>query len=155
MPRWLNSSRPCPSIGYRVAHGAGLAEHPVPWPAVLLLVVVVAVLVLRWRRGRAVKGAALALFGLLLAAVAAFMTAQPSAPVWRVLQPVLGQLQYPWRFMTLAGLGLAVAAGAAFGTSRGTQPRPAGKAPAHAYAFGALAALIGLAFMVNGLARVP
>lgn len=142
-----------PLYQYRVAHGVGLAEHPLAWPSALLAFVVLLVLFLRMRRGRAVAGGSLAVFGLLLAAVAVLMTAQPSSPVWGALQPVLGQLQYPWRFMVLAALGLTLAAGAAFGGST-TTPRTA-PSSLHAYAFGALAALVGLSFALNGLPRVP
>ncbi len=144
-----------PLYQYRLSHGAGGAEHPLAWPAVLVFLAVAGWLAWRLVRREKTPGADLAVFGLALAAVAVFMTAAPSLPAWKTLLPVLGQLQYPWRFMTLAGLGLAIAAGAPFSVLR----TPAGsRAPiprAGRYALIALAGVIGLAFMVNALARVP
>lgn len=141
-----------PLYQYRASHGAGAAEHPLAWPGALLAVLVLAALLLGVRRGR--RNIGIAVFGVALAAAAALMTAQPAAPIWAALQPILGQLQYPWRFMTLAALGLTIAAGAAVG--RPTSRSGVSAAwPLRTYAFGALSASVGLAFMVNGLARVP
>lgn len=52
-----------------------------------------------------------------LALLSSFMMLSYSLPLWRLSQPLLGFLQYPWRFMTLAGLALAflIGSGALFG----------------------------------------
>ncbi len=47
-----------------------------------------------------------------LALFALFMLTRSSLFLWRPLTPVLGHLQYPWRFLSLAALALAVIAGA-------------------------------------------
>ena len=100
-----------PLYQYRLSHGAGAAEHPLGWPAALLFAGIAGWLVWRWAARKPVAGAAMAVYGLALAAAAALMTGTPSLPAWRLLQPVLAQLQYPWRFMTLVALGLAIAVG--------------------------------------------
>jgi hypothetical protein len=43
-----------------------------------------------------------------------FMMLSCSLPLWRLTQPVLASLQYPWRFMSLASVGLAMLAGFIF-----------------------------------------
>jgi len=100
-----------PLYRYRISHGAGAAEHPLGWPAALLLVAIAGWLAWRWAARRPVTGAAPAVYGLALAGAAALMTSAPSLAIWRLFEPVLAQLQYPWRFMTLVALGLAIAAG--------------------------------------------
>jgi len=107
-----------PLYRYRISHGTGVAEHPLGWPAALLLVGIAGWLAWRWAARKPVAapgpqaaGAAPAVYGLALAGAAALMTSAPSLPVWRLFEPVLAQLQYPWRFMTLVALGLAIAAG--------------------------------------------
>ena len=49
-----------------------------------------------------------------LSLTALFMTTDLSAGVWRLLHNPLAFLQYPWRFMTLAALGLAMCAALLF-----------------------------------------
>ncbi|MCC7353887.1 MAG: hypothetical protein IT330_09035 [Anaerolineae bacterium] len=51
-------------------------------------------------------------FGLLLTVISVFMMTTPSLPIWKPLTPVLGHLQYPWRFLTLAAVGFITLAGA-------------------------------------------
>jgi len=163
-----------PLYGYRAAHGAGLAEHPLSWPAALFLLAIAGWLALRWATRRPAANAAVALYGLCLAAAAALMTAAPSLPAWRLLQPVLAQMQYPWRFMTLAALGLAIAAGALVAPlhagsfdSVPARKRPGLRSgclrfwpnqelPRRARGVrSVLVAIMALAFVVNGLALVP
>ncbi len=43
-----------------------------------------------------------------------FMMLNCSLPLWRLTQPVLASLQYPWRFMSLASVGLAMLTGFLF-----------------------------------------
>ncbi|MFZ1755710.1 MAG: hypothetical protein WAU10_18305, partial [Caldilineaceae bacterium] len=45
-------------------------------------------------------------YHLLLALAAIGMTTTLALPLWLPLTPLLGHLQYPWRFLLLAGLGL-------------------------------------------------
>ncbi len=142
-----------PVYQYRVAHGAGLAGHPLSWPAALLFLVVLVWLMWNVLRRRTVSSFSVAAFGLGLAAVSVFMTAAPALPLWHALMPVLGQLQYPWRFMTLVALGLTLAAGALFARPQGTAPVP--RSLIQRYALPAFGVFMALAFIVGGLARVP
>lgn len=82
------------------------AAPTVPLPAWLLLIVALAVIGLAWRRRRAPAGA---LAGALVAVlVAVWLTTASSAVIWRLLEPLLGKLQFPWRWQAIAGTGLAV-----------------------------------------------
>jgi hypothetical protein len=56
----------------------------------------------------------LLLFFLAVTLCSIFMTLSYSLPVWRLTQPVLASLQYPWRFMALTSLGVALVTGALF-----------------------------------------
>ncbi len=97
-----------PFYSYRVQHG-GQADHPLSWLTVLLFLGVLGVLV--WRATRPRGGAAatpVAGFGLALVAASAYMTTLPALPIWQPLAPILANLQYPWRFLTLTALGLAM-----------------------------------------------
>ena len=82
------------------------AAPTVPLPAWLLLIVALAVLGLAWRRRRALAGVLAGGLAAVLAAV--WLTTASSAIVWRLLEPVLGKLQFPWRWQAIAGTGLAV-----------------------------------------------
>ena len=42
----------------------------------------------------------------LLTIGSAFMSTAPSLPLWIPLEPLLAHLQYPWRFLTLTGVGV-------------------------------------------------
>ncbi len=81
----------------------------------------------------ALAGAALLLHGrgqsraplaatLLLLLAALFMTTQASALLWRLGEPVLGRLQFPWRWQAIAAPALALAA--ALGLARLRTDRP-------------------------------
>jgi hypothetical protein len=56
----------------------------------------------------------LLLFFLVVTLCSIFMMLRCSLPVWRLTQPVLASLQYPWRFMALTSLGTAMLAGHLF-----------------------------------------
>jgi len=79
------------------------ADYPLSWIVVALLVFAFGLWVWRGRRqtARPIMG-----FGLLLVVVATLMTSAASLPIWEPLTPVLGSLQYPWRFMVLVAVGL-------------------------------------------------
>jgi hypothetical protein len=67
------------------------------------------------------------LFFLVVTLVSIFMMLNYSLPLWRLTQPVLASLQYPWRFMALTSLGLAFLSGGLFlpfeGLARETRRR--------------------------------
>jgi hypothetical protein len=62
------------------------------------------------------------LFFLLLTLASIFMMLSYSLPLWRLTQPVLASLQYPWRFMALTSLGLAFLSGGLFLPLEGLAP---------------------------------
>ena len=82
------------------------AAPTVPLPAWLLLIVALAALGLAWRK-RAMPAGALA-SGMVAVLAAVWLTTASSVFIWRFLEPVLGKLQFPWRWQTIAGTGLAV-----------------------------------------------
>ncbi len=109
------------------------ADHPLSW-AVLALVLLA--LGLWLRRGRGQPGRPVVGFGLLLVFAAALMTSAASLPVWAPLTPVLGSLQYPWRFMLLVAVGLIPPAAALPGLLAGGRAGAYAKAQSqHSFAF--------------------
>ena len=75
------------------------------------LVLAAASLILVFRRGgiRTIPGR-FALAGALIAGAGAVMSTELSEPLWKAL-PSIQYLNYPWRFLALAGLGLSLLAG--------------------------------------------
>ena len=80
--------------------------YPLSWFALALTAVVAVLLLLRWRQRRLPAAWPLILFHWGVAVFAMLMTTVVSAPVWDLLKPILGNLQYPWRFLVLEALGL-------------------------------------------------
>ncbi len=96
---------------YRAAYD-GPVVHPQNWLAVAILILVAGLLVWRWRQRRIPEQTAILVFHLLLAVAAILMTTTLSLPIWHPLTFLLGFLQYPWRFLSLAAVGVAVSGGA-------------------------------------------
>lgn len=109
-PLWSVVS-PSPIYPYRPGQLAA-AEYPVG----LVQVSVAGLAVLGWclRRPRAPDASFYPVLALMALAVALglFMTTTASLPIWMGFEPLLGFLQYPWRFQALAALGTAFLAGA-------------------------------------------
>ena len=80
--------------------------YPLSWFALALTVLVAVLLLLRWRERRLPAAWPMILFHLVVTATAMLMTTEVSAPIWDLFKPVLGNLQYPWRFLVLEALGL-------------------------------------------------
>jgi hypothetical protein len=99
------------SHDYRAAYD-GPVVHPQNWFTAALLIAVASLLLWRWRQRRPPGQTAILLFHLLLAVVAIFMTTTLSLPIWHPLTPLLGFLQYPWRFLSLSAVGVAASGGA-------------------------------------------
>ena len=82
------------------------AAPTVPLPAWLLLIVALAALGFAWHKRS--RFAAVVTGGLAAVLVAVWLTTASSAVIWRLLEPLLGKLQFPWRWQTIAGTGVAV-----------------------------------------------
>ncbi|MGB9299065.1 MAG: hypothetical protein WCD51_00580, partial [Anaerolineae bacterium] len=61
------------------------------------------------------------LFFLLVTVGSIFMMLVHSLPLWRLAQPILAPLQYPWRFMALTSLGVAMVAGSLLTLGEGAE----------------------------------
>jgi len=91
--------------------GGQSAVHPLNWLAVALFLGTLALALWRWRQRRLPDAVPSLVFHLGLASWAVLMTSTVSRPLWGLLTPVLGHLQYPWRFMVMVALGLTGVAG--------------------------------------------
>ncbi len=124
---------------YRDQNNLGLV-YPLSWLTLVLLIL--GILLLLWRRRHPPAHTPLLILHLLLALGAIFLTSTASLWLWRPLTPLLGHLQYPWRFHVLVALGLMAAAGAL--PVLWPRLRPV-----------LLLALIFVASVFTGLARLP
>jgi hypothetical protein len=86
-------------------------EHQLSWLVVAVTLGAAALLLRRLATHRETATAPAIAYALGLVAVSAFMVTVSAQPIWTSMQGVLAQLQYPWRFMTLAALGFAGVAG--------------------------------------------
>ena len=86
------------------------AEHPLSMVHVFLLLVSMATVFRLAKAGQKEASWQMVLF-LLVATLSFFMTLTYSLPLWKLLEPFLASLQYPWRFMGMASLGVAFLAG--------------------------------------------
>ena len=91
------------------------------------------------------------LFFLLVTVGSVLMMLTWSLPLWRLAQPILASLQYPWRFMALTSLGVAVVAGSLFALGEGPE-QAAGRRRWLRYGLGL--GLLGV-LLVYGLADLP
>ncbi|MCL7455502.1 MAG: 6-pyruvoyl-tetrahydropterin synthase-related protein, partial [Anaerolineae bacterium] len=94
-----------PAYGYPSESGA---TPTFPLGLAQLAILAAAPLLVFWRDSE--RRIALLLLGVGLAS--AFMLTAISEPVWRLLEPALAFLQYPWRFQALTALATAFLAGA-------------------------------------------
>ncbi len=88
------------------------------------------------------------------------MTTAASLPVWRMFEPILANLQYPWRFLVLTALGAMIAAGAlpslvAGLHSAGERLKSSLRARSAAVAGAAIFAVFLLALIVQPLLTLP
>jgi hypothetical protein len=90
----------------------GAVDHPLSWLTAALFIVVLSLLLWRLARYQSVVAAPVVGFSLALTAAATLMVTNVSLPIWLRTAPVLAQLQYPWRFLALANLGVLGLAGA-------------------------------------------
>jgi hypothetical protein len=100
-----------PFYHYRIQHG-GVADHPLSWLTAVMMALVAGLLLWRLARRTRVHDRAILAFALALTLLAIFMITGASPPVWMLLAPILANLQYPWRFLTLAAVGFAISLGA-------------------------------------------
>jgi hypothetical protein len=96
-----------PALVFQYApHQIVTADHPLGLLSFILLLIALAAAVRAGRRGEVLRWQLAFFAGLSL--VALFMTTDLSSAVWQTLHTPLSFLQYPWRFMTLAALGLSM-----------------------------------------------
>ncbi len=92
------------------------ADQPIVYPVDRLSLAIVLLtlggLIWRWRRHTLPATWPHIAFHTLLTLAALAMLTTAATPVWDLLRPALGYLQYPWRFLTLAALGLSALAAA-------------------------------------------
>jgi len=86
------------------------ADHPLSVVHLFLLLISIATVFRLAKIGQKEASWQMALF-LLAATLSFFMTLTYSLPLWKLLEPFLASLQYPWRFMGIASLGVAFLAG--------------------------------------------
>ncbi len=136
-----------PFLLYRYSpHQIVKAEHPLSMIHFFLLLISLAAVFRLAKAGQKKASWQMALF-LLVAALSFFMTLTYSLPLWKSLEPLLASLQYPWRFMGIASLGVAfLAGGIAFWAKEES------KGGFWGYALGL--SLIALS-VIAGLARLP
>jgi len=102
----------------------------------------------------------LPLYGSVACLAAFFLASQPSQPIWDAAAPVLAALQFPWRFLAISALGLALsAAGLIHAITRGRGAAAASdisrRERGRLWLARPLIALIAGALLVSGLARLP
>jgi len=76
---------------------------PVPGYAAVIVLLALVLACGPWPRGQR----PLLVMGGVLTAVALWLTTEQSAWAWDILSPLLGRLQFPWRWQTVAALALA------------------------------------------------
>ena len=80
--------------------------YPLSWLALALVVSAALLMLLRWRQRRLPDTWPAALFHLVVTLAAMLMTTAVALPLWDALLPLLGHLQYPWRFLLVEAVGL-------------------------------------------------
>ncbi len=85
-----------------------VAEPTVPLPAYLLVLVVAGLFILPIVYRTALLQPLV--FALTMIAVAVWLTTESSAFLWQATAPVLGKLQFPWRWQTIIALGAGLIA---------------------------------------------
>ncbi|NOX60941.1 MAG: hypothetical protein GXP42_03200 [Chloroflexi bacterium] len=114
---------------YRNTEGFALT-YRLSWLTMGLLLIAGGVAFWAWRSRSEFRNKIALLFHFLLALSAIFMLSTTSLFLWHPLTPILGHLQYPWRFLILAALGVAVVAGGVVASleqhtpQSGARPRP-------------------------------
>jgi len=133
-----------PFLVYRYYPNQGVAaDYPFGLIWGLLFAISLFVAAWLWRKQRQHAEYLLFFQGVVL--VSAFMMVDASLGVWRAFQSVLSFLQFPWRFMSLAALGLAIVAGALGGLM--TDKRPGLRVGA--------SAMLSLVLVMPSLADLP
>jgi len=146
-----------PVFRYLTDLGGGLDNPFYPLGLIYALLILGGAAWLVWRVVRPPEGAQgperrwHLLFFLLVTVGATFMMLVYSLPLWRLAQPLLASLQYPWRFMAVACLGVAMVTGALFNIGEGERTSP-GLRRWVPYGLGVGLLLV---IMVYGLADLP
>ena len=145
---------------YQTAYD-GPIVHPQNWLVIAIFLLAAVLLAWRWRQRRLPARMSILVFHLLLAVGAIFMTTVFSLTVWHPLTFILGFLQYPWRFLSLAAVGVAVSGGALIpllalhvpDKSAIPEPHPQSGGPADRRPM--TAAIIIIVFLLAALTSLP
>lgn len=81
--------------------------YPLDWLSIVFFFVAAGGLLWKWRQRRLPVAWPQLSFFLILSLSTVFMLTTSSLPVWKLVEPVLAYLQYPWRFLTLTALGIS------------------------------------------------
>ncbi len=81
------------------------------------------------------------IFAVAICLISAWMLTAPALPLWRLAEPLLARLQYPWRWLSMTAFGAALAAGML--------------APPRGAARGLLPGLAGALFIASSMAWLP
>jgi 6-pyruvoyl-tetrahydropterin synthase related domain len=92
---------------YDYVHRTGTPDEPLGLIGFLLLLAAVATGLGSWRIRK--PGAAPLFLFIALSLLSLYLTLDVSLPLWQVASGILAYLQFPWRFMTLAALGISMA----------------------------------------------
>ena len=115
-----------PFYHYRAIAG-GESDHPISWLTVALFFAALALCAWRLARRHEPRDWSVIAFAFVTTLASAVMTTRPSLPVWRVLQPGIENLQYPWRFLAITAIGVALLAGSL--AELLTRPKPSAHMP--------------------------
>lgn len=121
------------------------------WLSAGVLILALIAFLWRWQSKKELKQAKIMLFGLFLAFFALFMTTTASQFIWRPLTPLLGFLQYPWRFLSLAAVGVAVAGGALIPLITGGEGKESNQYSVISVHWG----IVGVVFVLAMLVSLP
>ncbi len=99
------------SYHYFDADGFSLV-YPLSWFTIFLLITVMLTFLVYWLKGKLLeRNTPILAYFILFSWFTVFMITTASLFVWHPLTPIIGHLQYPWRFLALTALGLSVAVG--------------------------------------------
>jgi hypothetical protein len=127
------------------------AASTVPLPGYLVAILALALLALLFRRKAPLRTHLLVAW--VMSVLFVLLTTAATAPIWSLLAPVLGKLQFPWRWQTLLALTFAVVAATLLEAVWAVLQRR--RMQLLAVLAGVLLAIYGVVYAVAGLTPTP